>query len=124
MDAPLQSIEKRLGSRPQPDYQVSRPHSGAVLRVEDRAAAGANDIVSLRADFPHDTPFKFSEVFFALILEDLGYPPLFLPFDFAIGIDEAPAQLPRQQPADGGLARARKADEYYVLYFGSPSMYP
>jgi hypothetical protein len=78
----------------------------------------------LRADVPHDTPLKAAKVLFALVLEDLGNPTLFLPFDFAIGVYEPPAQLPRQQPANGGLARAREADEYYALYFGSPSMYP
>ncbi len=119
---PLQSFEDRLGRGPQPDDQVSRPHGGTVVRVEHSAAAGTDDCVPLGADVSHHASLEFAEVGFALVLEDLGDPPLFLPFDFAIGIDEPPAQLPRQQPADGGLARARKADEYYASYVGSPSM--
>lgn len=119
---PLQTIEDRLGCRPQPDDQVSRPHGGTVGRVEHSAAAGTDDGVLLGADVTHHTSLEFAEVRFALVLKDLGDSPLFLPFDFVIGINEAPAQFPRQQPANGGLARARKADEYYALYFGSPSM--
>ena len=120
--APLQSIEDRLGRGPQPDDQVSRPHGGTVGRIEHSAATGANDGVLQGADVCHHTSLECAEVRFALVLKDLGDPPFFLPFDFAIGINEAPAQFPRQQPADGGLARARKADEYYASYFGSPSM--
>ncbi len=93
---PLQAIEDRLRRSPQPDDQVSRPHGGAVYRVEHSAAAGTDDGMLLGADVSHHAPLEFAEVGFARVLKDLDDPALFLPFDFAIGIDETPAQIPRQ----------------------------
>ena len=76
-------------------------------RIEHSAAAGADNVMLLGTDFPHDALFDAAKVRFALGLKKLRYPLLFLLLDFAIGIAEPPVQLPCQDSADGGFSRAR-----------------
>lgn len=122
--APLQAVEDGFRCRAEPDYEVLLPHRGTVIRIEYSPAAGADDLVPLGADFPHDALLDRAEVNFALVLKDLGNPLLFLPLDLVVGVNEPPPQPACQDSAYGRFARAREADEYYALYCGSPSMYP
>ena len=107
MHAPLETIEDGLGRGAEPDHEVVGAHGVAVYGIEHGAAACADNVMLLGTDFPHDALFDAAKVRFALGLKKLRYPLLFLLLDFAIGIAEPPVQLPCQNSAYGGFARAR-----------------
>ena len=105
--APFQAVENGIGRGAEPNYEVVGAHGVAVNRIEHSAAAGADNVMLLGTDLPHDALFDAAKVRFPLGLKKLRYPLLFLLLDFAIGIAEPPVQLPCQDSADGGLSRAR-----------------
>ena len=107
VNTPFQAVVDGLGRGAEPNHEVFRAHGVAVNRIEHSAAAGADNVMLLGTDFPHDALFDAAKVRFTLGLKKLRYPLLFLLLDFAIGIAESPVQFPCQDSADGGLSRAR-----------------
>lgn len=83
--------------------------------VEQHPAAGRDDVMLAAGDFSSHLPLERSKGFLAL-LGEYGIDRSVPGHDHVIGVHERPTQLARDEPADGGLARAHEARQHHVPF--------
>ena len=84
-----------------------------ICRIEQHPAAGGDDVLLAAGDLSSHLPLECSESLLALLSED-GLDRSVPGHDDVIGVDERPAQLTRDEPAHGGLARAHEAGQHHI----------
>src|SRR4051812_22416582 len=87
----------------------------AVVRRQDRAAAGGEHDVAIAREFRKHTAFAQSEARLALDLEYHGHSYSGDAFELEIAIEEALAETAREQLPDRRLAGAHQADQVDVV---------
>lgn len=86
-----------------------------ILRVDDHAAAGGDDLLFLGGEFGDEGFFEGAEGGFAIVGEDIADAAAGALFDEFVGIDESEAEEFGEEVADGGFACAHEADEGDVV---------
>lgn len=112
MIAPADAGDKRVEVGIEPDDEPARKGKRARVRVLESTAARRDDARGAIEQAGDDPPLAVAEVGFAEAGEDLGDAHLRCSLDLGVAVDEREVERGSEPPADGGLARARHADQH------------
>ena len=86
------------------DNIAAGAEAGAVLRIDDGAAAGREHDAFLHRQVIDDLGFALAETVFAFFLKDERYVDTRAGFDFIVTVNERHVQRLRELPPDSGFA--------------------
>jgi hypothetical protein len=90
------------------------PQVGPGVGVQDRPTAQGQDAVVRRQRLGHRCTLEGPEVLFAVVDENFGDRPARGRFDVVVGVTDALAPALGEEPGDGRLAGAHRADQHHA----------
>ncbi len=102
----------------QADERAARGQRGTIARIDQGAAAGADDQTLLLAKAGADLAFSHAKGGLAFVRKDLGDGLAEMGFDLGIDVDEGAIKAFGQQQTDSGLAGAHETGEHNVALGG------